>query len=429
LGAFPSSKQETEAAARSPHLAPHHPRHFSEHQGAGVVLAPDGLILTTYHLVKDARKIYVLCGGGQGAYANIHAADAGCGWAVLQVIASPNNLVPVTLGNADELPPGQTLLALAYPPALGQRVEALSATGTILGRQSLVQLHPNPDSRKLALLHRLPLVHTSIRLPASVEGAALFNLSGDLLGMSSGMLDASETITALPINTMSRRLIAVLQKGAEIDYGFLGVNTEDVSAEELLAQGIAGGAVRISEEVTPGTPAAKALLRKGDVILHVDGTRVLDGHHLSVAVNTALAGSVVDVGILRDRRRLTVRVQLAKMGGNEGAIASQPRPSRYGLRVDYASVLLGQVPANRVDLQERALAALRHGGVLVTEVAPASAAERAGLRQHDLITHVNDQPVTTPAEFFREAQHAAGRVVLTLPPLEPRGQPRKLRLE
>ncbi len=436
LGSFPGSDREKEAARKAPHLDPAHAAYVPEYTGNAVVIEAKGLLLTNYHVVRDARKIYVRLVGGKAGYANIHAADPRSDLAVLKLVDESVTLKPLKLGDASKAAKGQFVVTLAYAfGATGRELTPEASFGIIsnLRRRGLGDPE-RVDRGKVTLHHYGTLLQTDARVPEGSSGGAVLDLDGNLVGLLSTLVEVAghpQSASALPVDGKLKRVIEVLKTGSEVHYGFLGVNTRDVPANEMRGLNVLdGGGVRIADQAAAGTPAQKAQLRKGDILLSVNGQRVRDGDELFLAVAVALAGSPLELEILRDQQTIKVPVQeLAKLGTTGKVIASQRPPAVRGLHVDYVSVLLAQIPPGRKDLQERAAAALRQGGVLVREVEPGSPAERAGLRAQDIITHVNDRPIESPSDFRRELRQAGATVQLALLPADDKSPPRKVRLE
>ncbi len=409
LGKFPSGPKEREAAKESPHLDLAHVRYVPEHSGGGVVIGEKGLILVPAHLVRGARKVYVRLAGGRGSYADIYATDPRSDLAVLRLLDDGPPLKPITLGDARRLRKGHFLIALGYPRAVNGG--GPSAWWGILSntRQGLPGAAGVAD-RTQATLHQFGLVlQTDHRLPADGSGRALVDMNGALVGLTTNVAavtprDAAQTF-ALPITDTTQRLITALKEGREVEYGYLGVDTVDVPAGELRVPDLEGGAVRVSKEVLAGTPAARAGLRVGDIILSVDGERVRNGDELFLLISTALTGGTPKLRIVRDGLLQTIAVPpLGKLGPLPGGIAANGPGWFRGLQVDHLTTLIGPAPLGREEWQERVRASLRQGGVAVRAVRPETPAARAGVQAGDVITQVNRRAVADPAEFARAVQ-------------------------
>jgi S1-C subfamily serine protease len=378
------------------------PGYVPQSFGSGVVVDPTGLILTNYHVVQDATKIFIRLPGGKSGYADIHAADPRSDLAVLRLLnlkALP--LTPVTLGAAERLERGQFVLSIANPFAAGFRDGQPSASWGILSNIRRRAHTPLPEEERTKPLHHYgTLLQTDARLHLGCSGGALVDLQGELVGLTTAVaaLQGGETPGgfALPINAGMRRILEVLKRGEEVEYGFLGVGLGD-RAE--------GTGVPIVF-VTPGAPAEReGRLRHHDVIVAIDGEPIHDSDDLFVNLGTRLAGSKVRLQVRRGKDLLNAEVTLAKLYVPGKKIASAPgRPFVHGLRVDYTSLLvqplprLGPIPA----------------GVLITDVQAGSTADRAHVKAGEVITHVNQRPVATPDAFYQAVGAAPGPLELTL---------------
>ena len=385
--------------------------------GTGVVLDADGLILTNYHLIEGARKIYVRGARGRGCYADIHAADARSDLAVLKLIRPPAdlNLKPVTIapgrlvaGPAGEKPTiarGMWVIALGYPGAAGFPDGVPSASWGILSAVRRRSLIGAPESgRSVPLTQLSALLQTDARLTLGSSGAPLLNLDGEMVGLStpSAAVTGAETAGgfAIPMDPNFRRIVATLKEGREVEYGFLGISFAPTPGSRLLENGLPIG------DVSQGSPAEKFGLvgyggrggfdtGLGDSILAVDGQPLREQDDLNLQVGAALAGSTVRLTVQRQGVRRRVDIPLAKIGHDFPFIASVRPPAAFGLRVDWSSTL--QVRAGGgLQLPEC---------VSVRDLEPGSAAARK-FKEIDpeskgawLVLAVDGQPAGTPARF------------------------------
>jgi serine protease Do len=385
-------------------------RHVPEAFGSGVVLDESGLVLTNYHVVQGAVKIFVRLPEHQGGYADIHAADPRSDLAVLRLLNPKLALKAIRLGEGDKARRGQFVLSIANPFAAGFRDGKPSASWGILS--NVRRRAPGPareEERAKSLHHYGTLLQTDARLNLGCSGGALIDLKGQLIGVTSATAAVAGGETpggfAIPIDAGMRRILDVLKRGEEVEYGFLGVGVDE-RAERT--EGV------VLEHVTPGSPADLAGLRPRHVILSVNGTPVHESDDLFLALGTQLAGATVRLEVRKPGAagRERVEVPLAKfyVPGKRIAAGLGGRPFVRGLRVDYTSLLVQQPrsPVQRIP-----------AGVLVSEVQAGMPAAAALLRPGDVITHVNGRPVTTPSAFYREAQGRVGPLELTLAPGDP----------
>ena len=386
------------------------PAHVPESFGSGVVVDSMGLILTNFHVVQGARKIYVRLPGGKAGYADIHAGDARCDMAVLKMIDRQLAPFPViSMGDGGKVQRGQFILSLANPFAAGFRDGQPSASWGILSniRRRALGGPAREEERVKPLHHYGTLLQTDARLHLGCSGGALLNLKGELIGLTTALaaIHGGETPGgfAIPLDDGMRRLVEVLKRGEEIDYGFLGVSF-DPRAE---ASGV------VLSSVASGSPAdLQGKLRKGDVITAVDGQPIIHTDDLFLALGTQLAGNKVTLDVLiQGREKSQVELNLAKYHAPGKKVASSlgARPYFRGLRVDYASLLVQQ------QTQIRQLPR----GVLISEIQGNTPAAAADLKPGEVISHVNGQAVLNPAGFYQAVRGLVGQVELTIaPPLE-----------
>jgi S1-C subfamily serine protease len=389
------------------------PTNVPESYGSGVVINQKGLILTNYHVVQDATKVYVRLPGGNGSYADIYAADPRSDLAVLRLLDNNLRIKPIERGDGGQVRKGQLVLSLANPFASGYKDGQPSASWGIIS--NLRRRDPGAswweqDRAKWTLHQYGTLIQTDARLNLGCSGGALIDLRGRLIGVTTALaaITGSETSGgyALPVDAGLSRIIYVLEKGEEVEYGFLGVGFD---------RELRGGGLPVT--VFQGSPAERAEVKDRDVIVSVNGAPIRESDDLFLTVGTLLAGSEARLVVRSGGVERTVTARLDKFYVPGKIIATNRPQAVRGLRVEYTSILV----------QRDSSARLIPPGVFVREVQPGSPADRAQL-QDAIITKVNGQAVGSPDAFFRAAQKAAGPLELTVLDRTESGGDRTVRL-
>ena len=303
------------------------------------------------------------------------------------------------IGEGERLKKGSFVVALGYPYAVGFRDGSASASwGVITNLRRRPPGVPTEVERARILTNLGVLLQTDARLQLGSSGGALVDLDGKLVGITTAMAAITGVDSpggfAIPLDANYRRIIEVLARGEEVEYGFLGVTTQP---NHLFDRPRDGGFY--IEFVTPNSPAAEGGLHRGDAILAVNGQRVREYDDLFFYLAAALAGRRTELLVQRfgDREPQTIDVTLVKypIETDRDASRATNRPrSVYGLRVDYTSIVAktGEPLAN---------------GVIVREVQPNSPAKAASLVEFvDVITYINDVSVNSPAELYLEVDKA-----------------------
>lgn len=375
----------------------------------GVVIDSAGLVLTNFHSIEGATKIFVHLVGGGGSYADIRAADARCDLAVLKLQNPPAGLKPIRFGKVTfpapgerkaTIVPGQIGLIMAFPYTAGVALDQ-----PVYGLFTIARLR-NPDLKAdssnlfRSVYNYAPLLEYESRFNPGASGAALLNLDGELVGLTSttaGITTEAGQRVALPLDENFTRLIEVLRRGEEIEYGFLGVTRPNFPRP--------GGGIPIEGATSRGSPAFHAGLQTNDIITRINDAPVKSFEDLLLHVGHGLAGRRITLAVQRFGQTRDVEVTLAKFKNEMAFIASVKPEPVFGLRVEYSSVLTQALVFNPfggrnfVDLP---------AGVLVNELLPDSpAAEKIkalGENSRWLITHVNGRATATPADFYLEAR-------------------------
>ncbi len=384
------------------------PENIPDHGYAcGVVIDSSGLVLTPYHVVEGATKVYVYLPGRAGSYADIHAADTRHDLAVLKLLTPPPKLPVIKFADVrvDDLNNGQKanvtdgklVVVMANTYALGTRPDRPTATLESLSkvRYPVVSARTAPQYyyQYGPLLERAGVLSAGAA-HAGVSGAALLNLDGELIGLTTTSADIAGGAPGLafPADVHFRRVVETLRRGEEVEYGYLGV---------LSPIGARGGVT--FEQVLSYGPAGRAGIDERDVLTHVDGLPTTNYAQLLHRIGSSLAGSKVKLRLWRAGQEHFVEVTLGKFQQSQPFIASARPEPVFGLRVEYGSIL-----AQQLQNQVRGGNGLP-AGVCVRDLAPNSAAlagfKKLGDRpERWLITHVNGTPVGTPAEFYKAAK-------------------------
>ena len=365
----------------------------TESAGTGFVVDKSGLILTNSHVVEGATKIEVgLFGGERGEYydAKVVGRDQLTDSALIELVEKPARELPVAVfGDSDQLEQGDWVMAIGNPFNLGHTVTVgvVSAKG---------RPFPTAPGRQQYMLQ------TDAAINPGNSGGPLLNLRGEVVGIntaiySNGMAGGNLGIGfAVPINVV-RELLPQLRAGKVIR-GRIGVSLATQVQRDVLEQmGAKDGKGALVQQVEEGGPAAKAGMRRGDVIVDFGGQKVTDNDDLVDRVVRTKPGTSVPVGLLRDGKptSLTVTVEeldLESEGGRE--TTDEDTSTGFGMTLqdltpDIARQL--RVPAGT-------------SGAVVVDVEPRSAAAQAFIQPRDIIIEVNRTPVSSAAEAGRELQ-------------------------
>jgi len=384
---------------------------------SGIVIDPSGLILTNYHVVRDATKVYVRLPGGKGSYADIHAADWRSDLAVLRIQTKQADLKVAPRGDAGRLKKGQFILTVANPYVAGFQDSSPSASwGIISNLRRRAGIPGHEDDRIKPLQEYATLIQVDSRQGVGVSGAGLIDLKGQLVGLTSAQagIAGGEAPAgfAVPLDADMWRIVDKLKAGEEVEYGFIGVqmnrNPNFRNPNGVLIDSAVGGsgADQLDKD-------GEKKIRGGDLLAKIDGVPLYGPDDLFAALGTKLAGASVKIELVRSAVRRETTVKLAKLYTPGKSIVTHKPPAIGGIRVDYASVLYLRNPPPSLE------AARIPPGVGIREVLPGSPAQAAKLQADTMITRVNGQNVNTPAEYYDAAGKASG--VLTLQVTKPEG--------
>jgi len=370
--------------------------------GSGVIISPDGYIVTNGHVVEGATQIRVTLHDRRILTGKVVGVDKMTDLAVVKVAA--NDLPAISWGDSAKLIPGQTVLAFGSPFGYLQ----FSVTRGIVSAVD----RPNPyadDARKPG-----GYIQTDAAINQGNSGGPLVNAHGEVVGINTFIISNSGAFAgagfAIPAQ-IAKATTAQLIKFGKVDHGYLGIGMNDVTPDNAHFFNLSDATGAIVTQVAPGSPAGSAGLKQGDVIRALDGQKIVNSSALQVAVSQKTPGTKLALGVLRDGKESTVNLTVGSYKGDGTQVADAsdsdggPKSGKLGLAV-----------ANLTDEQRQQLhvpADVR--GALIAEVRPASPAEEAGLQPGDVVLEVNRKP-TTSADQFANLVHAnpEGKDVLLL---------------
>jgi serine protease Do len=359
------------------------PENRMEHGlGSGVIISPDGYIVTNNHVIDGAVDIRVTMSNREVLPAKLIGADPLTDLAVIKVEGS--DLPSVPWGNSAELHPGQTVLAFGNP--YGYRFTVTRGIISALNR-------PNPDASD----RRKPgeFIQTDAAINPGNSGGALVDARGELIGINTFLISNSGSFSgmgfAIPTQIVQPTVETLIRDG-KVTHAFIGIQISDVTPDNAKFFEMKKAEGAVVTEVQPDAPGAKAGLRTGDVITQLDGKTVTDAGQLQMFVGQKRPGDTVHLEVIRDSKPTTVAVTLETLGGGKGTdVASGEHKGRWGLK------LADLTADTRSELQADGTV---HGAI-VEEVQPGSPADNAGLQRGDVIMEVNRHGVKTADEAAR----------------------------
>ena len=341
--------------------------------GSGVIVdAKKGYVITNAHVVKDAKEIQVTLRDNRRLPAKLVGADPGTDIAVVKI--DPKNLVDIRFGDSDALQVGDFVVAIGNPFGIGQT--ATSGIVSALGRSGLsVEGYEH-------------FIQTDASINPGNSGGALVNLKGELIGINTAIIGPANVGIGFAVpSVLARAVMDQLIRFGEVKRGRLGIAMQPV---------VGGGDGALIAEVEPNSPAATAGLRKGDVVVALNGHPVRAPAELRARLAVVPVGDTVEMKVQRGKETANLKAQIGEI--QRQAATGQPIAELNGAS-------LAEVQRTGLPGKDRAL--------LVTQVETGSPAFTHGIRAGDLIVGVNQRRVTTAQELGK-ALRAQGRLALNV---------------
>jgi serine protease Do len=377
--------------------------------GTGFIIDRDGYILTNHHVIEGADRVTVRLADGRSLRAERIGSDPDTDIALIKV-DSPRPLPHAVLGDSDTLRVGEWVLAIGNPLAYEHTVTV--GVVSFIGRKLF-------DSS----LDRY--IQTDAAINFGNSGGPLINSKGEVIGINAAISSRASNIGfAVPINQASH-ILPQLREMGRVSRGYIGVALRDVDSDLQRSLGLSSSSGALVQDVTPGSPGARAGLRPYDLIVAVDGKQVVRNDELIQLVSARQPGTSATLQIVRDGRALNVAVKLAERPVRDpepDEIVESARPtSRTG------SVLGMLVREIDVELAARFNLPKDLQGVVVSRVDPMGPAYDAEIERGNILLEINRQPVHSIDDFRRLTANARPGEVLALYLFMPEGPRRELR--
>jgi serine protease Do len=360
-----------------------------EGQASGVLVSPDGYILTNSHVVHDMQKIVVQLDDGREFPAKVLGEDTNSDLALIKIEGS--GFPSLTLGNSDDLEVGQWVAAIGIPFGL----QATLTAGVVSAK----------SRNNLDMMRNEDFIQTDAAINRGNSGGPLLNLNGEVIGINTAIAtNASSSYLgigfAIPSNMAKHAMEQIISNG-KVQHGFLGIALQSLDYNLAQSFGLEKVEGALVTHVVEGSAADQADLRVEDIILKINGRPVKNAAALRNAVYVMKPGTEAILTVLRQNKLIDVPIKVGSE--KEETVASNATPNlRLGIQVDTLTPELAKT-----------LGLMQEKGVVITKIDPQSAARLAGLKTGALIMGVNRKKVETIEQFEAALKEIpAGRPVL-----------------
>ena len=346
---------------------------FGQGMGSGVVVSPDGYVVTNHHVIDGANKVTVTLTDKREFDGTIVGSDPQTDLAVIKI--KDKDLPYIPWGNSSKLEVGEYVLAIGNPFGLNSTVT--QGIVSALGRGGI------------GITKYEDFIQTDAAINPGNSGGALVNMRGELIGINTAILSKNGGYQgvgfAIPAN-MGKHIYESVIKTGTVQRGFLGVSIQEISKNLALSLQLPNTSGALVTNVQNNSPADKAGIKRGDTIISFEGQKISDPRSLQQAVTHTKVGSEVNLKIIRNGETITLGTTLSEHPDTRKTASvntTSETTKLAGLMVEEISPQI----ARRLQLNTDT------NGVVVTAVQSGSSADSAGLKQGDVISEINRQPV------------------------------------
>ena len=368
-------------------------QHKSSSLGSGFVIDPAGIVITNNHVVGDANDITVIFTDGRKLKADVVGKDPKVDVAVLKV-EGDKPFKTVKFGDSDKMRVGDGVMAVGNPFGLGGTVTA----GIVSARNRNIDSGPYDN-----------FIQTDASINKGNSGGPLFNMAGEVIGINTAILSPSGGSIGIGFATPSssvQPIVAQLEEFHETRRGWLGVRIQNVDDSIAESLGLATPHGALVAGIDDRGPAKPAGIEAGDVIVKFDGKDIKESRDLPKLVASEPVDKVVDVQIIRKGQELTRSVKLGRLEDGEKIASATPTEAGPAAKPLSEKALGMELSGITDDTRKTFQLKSAAKGVVVTSVAPNSAAADKGVKPGDVIEEVNQVAVSEPADIAKAIDSA-----------------------
>ena len=366
--------------------------------GSGVIIDKEGYILTNHHVIEGASQIKVKLSDGREYEAQIKGVDPTTDLAVIKIDA--HNLPVAKLGDSDNLLIGQWVVAIGNP--FGFAISNPEPTVTVGVISALHRYLPAIGSRSRSYDD---LIQTDAAINPGNSGGPLVNLDGEVIGINTAIITTSGGYEglgfAIPINK-AKRILNKLIKGEKVLYGWLGIRIQDLNEDLKSYFGIKEKSGVIIVKVYNNSPAQKAGLKEGDLILSFNDRPINTTLELMRLASSSEVGKEVILKILRDNKELDIKVK----------IGAKPQDIEALEEKDYGYSFRGLVIDDLTEFNRKKFNIRENEGVVIIDIEPNSPAEKSGLMVGDVITKIENKIIRNKEDFINATSDIKGNCLI-----------------